>query len=175
METSLRCRSEEPNLYLHAKENFVSEGNIVLQVHGKLNTATGTPSASIQLRKKFFPPQVLTALDVAARCEVTPSARAVSYCCSGKKTWELTDNGLLALDLKGSYSFNANDKAGVPRAVVELSQKVFNFTDDQDLKLKLGVNLIQKRPYLQIRENNWTVNAELRGGSDVAWSVIYDL
>lgn len=175
METSLRCRSEEPDLYLHAKENFVSEGNIVLQVHGKLNTATGTPGATIQLRKKFFPPQVLTAFDVSARVELCRGAREVSYCCSGKKTWELTDNGLLALDLKGAYSFHANEKGGVPRAVVELSQKVFNFTDDQDLKLKLGINLLEKRPYVQIRENNWTLNADYKGGSNVAWSVIYDL
>jgi hypothetical protein len=54
---------------------------------------------------------------------------------------------------------------------VELSYKVFNFTEDQDLKLKIGYNVVKQKPYFQIRENNWTLNAEVNGG----WSVNYDL
>jgi hypothetical protein len=35
-------------------------------------------------------------------------------------------------------------KQGKPRGVVELSYKVFNFTEDQDLKLKLGYNVVKQ-------------------------------
>lgn len=35
-------------------------------------------------------------------------------------------------------------KQGKPRGVVELSYKVFNFTEDQDLKLKIGYNAIKQ-------------------------------
>ena len=33
---------------------------------------------------------------------------------------------------------------GKPRGVVELSYKVFNFTEDQDLKLKIGYNAFRQ-------------------------------
>lgn len=35
-------------------------------------------------------------------------------------------------------------KQGKPRGVVELSYKVFNFTEDQDLKLKIGYNAFKQ-------------------------------
>lgn len=36
------------------------------------------------------------------------------------------------------------DEQGKPRGVVELSYKVFNFTEDQDLKLKVGYNAVKQ-------------------------------
>ena len=41
---------------------------------------------------------------------------------------------------------------------VELSQKIFNFTEDQDLKIKLGYDIARRTPYGQFRENNWTLD-----------------
>ncbi|CAI7786233.1 unnamed protein product [Closterium sp. NIES-54] len=174
METSLRLNAEDRSLVMHAKENFVSDGNIALQVHAKLNTQTGKPSCLIQLKKKFFP-EVLTSIDVGAKVDV--ESREVTYSIQGKKTWELTDNGLLCLDLKGAYNYQPHTQSGKPKASVELSQKVFNFTEDQDLKVKLGYNVVARKPYLQLRENNWTLNAELRetAGKRVHWSIAYDL
>lgn len=89
----------------------------------------------------------------------------------GKKTLPVTDNGLLSVDLKGGYNFNPRSRKGKPRGVVELSYKVFNFTEDQDLKFKIGCNVFKQTPYFQLRENNWTLNHEL----NVGWNVIYDL
>lgn len=54
---------------------------------------------------------------------------------------------------------------------MELSQKIFNFTEDQDLRLQLGYDLANKQPYGQIRENNWTLNTNFRN----TWSISYDL
>jgi len=54
---------------------------------------------------------------------------------------------------------------------VELSQKVFNFTEDQDVKVKLGYDVATRKPYGQIRENNWTLNTDFRK----KFSLNYDL
>lgn len=62
----------------------------------------------------------------------------------GKKTLPVTDNGLLSVDLKGGYNFNPRSRKGKPRGVVELSYKVFNFTEDQDLKFKIGCNVFKQ-------------------------------
>ena len=184
METCLRYNSTDKSLHLHAKENFVSEGKILLQLHGRIDTTTGRPGGRIQLRKKFVP-DFLTALDVGARLEL--ESREMSYSVQGKKAVELSDNGLLSVELKAGYVYNSNLRTGTPKGNLELSQKVFNFTDDQDLKIKLGVDLVKRRPYAQLRENNWTLNAEWRpkpgavvanGGAPpkhVFWSISYDL
>ncbi|BBM98873.1 hypothetical protein MPTK1_1g16860 [Marchantia polymorpha subsp. ruderalis] len=168
METSLRYGVEEKQLLLHAKENFLLDKSFYLQIHGKLNTHTGAASGITQVKKKFFP-ELLTSLDVGAKFDSKPYE--ITYDVQGKKTLPLTDNGLLSIDLKGGYNFNPGTKVGKPRGVVELSYKIFNFTEDQDLKIKAGYNLVKQKPYFQIRENNWTLNADMAGG----WSVIYDL
>ncbi len=41
---------------------------------------------------------------------------------------------------------------------MELSQKVFNFTEDQDLKIRVGYDVARRQPYGQLRENNWTLD-----------------
>lgn len=173
METSLRFKSDDKDLHIYVKESFVSEGNVALQLRGRLNTKTGKPGGIVQLRKKFFP-EVLTSVDMGAKIDI--ESRDVTYSIQGKKTWELNASGLLCLDLKGGYHYHANTQDGTPKAVVELSQKVFNFTEDQDLKIKLGYNIVERRPHLQLRENNWTLNAEVKDrGKKVAWSIAYDL
>eukprot|EP00270_Netrium_digitus_P020046 TRINITY_DN810_c0_g1_i1.p1 TRINITY_DN810_c0_g1~~TRINITY_DN810_c0_g1_i1.p1 ORF type:complete len:174 (-),score=30.84 TRINITY_DN810_c0_g1_i1:308-829(-) len=173
METSLRFRSDDKHLHFHAKENFVSEGHVVLQVNCKLNTSTGKPGGHLLLRKKFFP-ELLTNVNVGAKVDM--ETKEVTYSLQGKKSWELTNNGLLSLDLKAGYSYQANAQKGTPKGTVELSQKVFNFTEDQDLKIKLGYNMVSRGPYLQLRENNWTLNADLKNNAkDIRWSVAYDL
>jgi len=56
-------------------------------------------------------------------------------------------------------------------AKLELSQKIFNFTEDQDLKIKVGLDVLRRNVYAQIRENNWTLSTDMRG----SWHVSYDL
>ena len=173
METSLRMNSEEPGLRIHAKENFVSDGNVALALHGSIDTQTGKPRCVVQLKKKFFP-ELMTSVDVGAKFEV--ESREVTYHVAGKKTFELTDNGLLCLDCKVGYVYQPHVQAGQAKAAVELSQKVFNFTEDQDLKVKVGYNVVGRRPYVQLREINWTLNADVeQWGKHVRWSIAYDL
>eukprot|EP00245_Coleochaete_scutata_P003205 TRINITY_DN14621_c0_g1_i1.p1 TRINITY_DN14621_c0_g1~~TRINITY_DN14621_c0_g1_i1.p1 ORF type:complete len:172 (+),score=41.33 TRINITY_DN14621_c0_g1_i1:101-616(+) len=171
METSLRFRSDEQQLVLHGKEKFVSEGNISFQVHGRVNTKTGKPGGTMQLRKRFFPlssPELVTCLDVGAKFDL--DHRELIYQIQAKKSFEIT-GPLLTLDLKTGYNFNPGTRLGEPRAVVEVSQKVFNFTEDQDVKIKLGYNVVDKKPFYQIRENNWSWNGDFKGN----WNIVYDL
>jgi len=168
METSLRYNNLDNHLLLHAKEKFLFDKSFFFQVHGKLNTHTGAAHGVAQLKRKFFP-ELLTSFDVGAKFDSL--LREFTYDIQGKKTLPVSDNGLLSVDLKGGYNFNPGSRKGLPRGFVELSYKVFNFTEDQDLKVKIGYNAFKQTPYFQIRENNWTLNHELNGG----WSVIYDL
>ena len=64
------------------------------------NTAGLNAWPQVQLRKKFFP-EWLTRVDVGAVYET--NADEVKYVVGGKKSFELSDDGLLSLDLKASY------------------------------------------------------------------------
>lgn len=170
METSLRFDSVQKRLHLFAKENFVSDDNVVLTLNGSLCTRTGSVLGKVQLRKKFFP-EWLTRVDLGAVYET--NADEVKYLVGAKKSFELSDDGLLSLDVKASYSFSATNKPlkGEAKGNMELSRKIFNFTEDQDLKMKIGAAAHSKMMYAQIRENNWTLNVDANG----RWDVRYDL
>eukprot|EP00250_Pteridium_aquilinum_P003678 c13987_g1_i1 orf=581-1087(-) len=168
METSLRYNKEHKQLCLHAKESFLIDSAFYLKAHGRLNTHTGAAAGVAQLRRRFFP-QLLTNLDVGAKYDT--EVKEFSYDIQAKKTLPITESGLLSVDIKGGYNFNPGLKIGKPRGVVELNYKIFNFTEEQDVRLRLGYNPFQRKPYLQVRENNWTFNADFSG----SWSVVYDL
>ncbi|EFJ28011.1 hypothetical protein SELMODRAFT_94465, partial [Selaginella moellendorffii] len=162
------------------------------QVHGYLNTHNGRAGCIAQLKRKFLPEasslssaiagsiestlslskfvlQLLTSLDVGARYDT--DHKEFTYDVRGKKTLPLTDNGLLSVDLKGGFNFNPRLKLGKARGAIELSYKVFNFTEDQDLKLKIGYDPFKQARTNFFSENNWTFNADING----AWNIIYDL
>jgi hypothetical protein len=73
----------------------------------------------------------------------------------------------------GRCSFSASNKPlkGEAKGTLELSRKIFNFTEDQDLKLKIGASAHDRMMYAQLRENNWTLNVDANG----KWDVRYDL
>lgn len=63
--------------------------------------ATGASGCvQVQLRKKFFP-EWLTRVDLGAVYET--NADEVKYVVGAKKSFELSDDGLLSLDIKASY------------------------------------------------------------------------
>ena len=89
----------------------------------------------------------------------------------GKKSFDLTDDGLTTLDVKGGVSMGAKRGRPAWSARLELTQKIFNFQEDQDLKLRVGLDLGSRKLYGQIRENNWTFNTDFKE----KWDVRYDL
>ncbi|XP_038971320.1 outer envelope pore protein 21B, chloroplastic isoform X4 [Phoenix dactylifera] len=57
------------------------------------------------------------------------------------------------------------------RGAVEFAWSIFNFKKDQDVRIKLGYEVFDKMPYFQVRENNWTLNADISG----KWNVRFDM
>ena len=53
----------------------------------------------------------------------------------------------------------------------EASLKLLNVTDTQDLRLRLGVNLMDGSGYMEVHENH----LQLKGNSKGEWSMLYDL
>ncbi|KAH7446809.1 hypothetical protein KP509_01G077400 [Ceratopteris richardii] len=141
METSLRYNSEEKQLYLHAKECFLIDSSFYLKAHGRLNTHTGLTGGTIQFRRRFTP-KVITSLDVGGKYDI--DGKEFSYDIQAKKTLPITETGLLSLDIRAGYNFNPGLKFGKPRGVVELNYKIFNFTEEQDVRLRVGYNPFQR-------------------------------
>ena len=121
------------------------------------------------VRKKFFPEAFLSRVDMGLSYATTQVD--VQYGVAGKKSFELTDDGLTTLDIKGGMTMGSRARGAEFDGRVELTQKIFNFQEDQDLKLRLGFNVGERSFYGQIRENNWTFNTDFKD----RWDVRYDL
>jgi hypothetical protein len=139
------------------------------KVSGSLDTKDGRVESRAYVRKKFFPDAFLSRVDMGLSYATT--ADDVTYGINGKKSFELTDDGLTTLDVKGGVSMGSRSRGADVDARVELTQKIFNFQEDQDLKLRVGVDLSSRKVYGQIRENNWTFNTDFKE----KWDVRYDL
>ena len=88
------------------------------------------------VRKKFFPEAFLSRVDMGLSYATTQDD--VQYGVAGKKSFELTDDGLTTLDIKGGMTMGSRARGAEFDGRVELTQKIFNFQEDQDLKLRLG-------------------------------------
>ena len=88
------------------------------------------------VRKKFFPDAFLSRVDMGLSYATTQDD--VTYGICGKKSFDLTDDGLTTLDVKGGVSMGSKARAADVDARLELTQKIFNFQEDQDLKLRVG-------------------------------------
>ena len=139
------------------------------QVSGSLDTRDGRVESRAYVRKKFFPEAFLSRVDMGLSYATTQDD--VKYGIATKKSFELTDDGLTTLDVKGGVTMGSKDARASFDGCVELTQKIFNFQEDQDLKLRIGWDARRRRLYGQIRENNWTFNTDFKE----RWDVRYDL
>ena len=80
-------------------------------------------------------------------------------------------NGTSTLELKAGVSYGMKHPKPEVEGKLELTQKVFNFQEDQDLRLRVGYDLVTRKPYANIRENNWSFKTDFQK----SWSVCYDL
>ncbi|XWS26042.1 hypothetical protein CRYUN_Cryun27aG0119400 [Craigia yunnanensis] len=167
METSLRYSGDSKALRIHAKEKFPIYSKTHLQVHGELDTRTGTPSNFCAMIRHFYP-DLLTSLGVGLRYDRRDK---VQYTVRGKKSFLVTNNGLVNFLVKGRYDVDQEFKGRKSEGAAEFTFSIFNFQRDQDVRLKLGYEVFEKVPYLQIRENNWTLNADMNG----RWNIRFDL
>ena len=139
------------------------------QVSGSLDTRDWRVESRAYVRKKFFPEAFLSRVDMGLSYATTQDD--VKYGIATKKSFELTDDGLTTLDVKGGVTMGSKDARASFDGCVELTQKIFNFQEDQDLKLRIGWDARRRRLYGQIRENNWTFNTDFKE----RWDVRYDL
>ena len=137
METSFVYDSEDAELKLCGKENFVNDDNWMLTVEGTLGTSSGKRRSRVSFRKKIFP-QPLTRVRFGAICDSARGEKGLLYNVGAKKSFELTEDGLMLLDLKADVDYQPRARTVTSSATCEMSYKIFNFTEDQDLKLKVG-------------------------------------
>ncbi|QCE16783.1 hypothetical protein DEO72_LG11g3802 [Vigna unguiculata] len=164
METSLRYGEDSKALRIHAKEKLAIFPNTYLQVHGELDTKFGQPSSSGAFIR-YFNPNLSSTLGFGLRYDKREKLR---YTVNAKKTYTV---GVLNFKVKGASEVEREFKEGKSRIAAEVLLNLFNFKQDQDIRLKIGCEYFEKVPYLQIRENNWTINADYKG----RWNVRYDL
>ncbi|XWS20824.1 hypothetical protein CRYUN_Cryun30bG0002200 [Craigia yunnanensis] len=167
METSLRYSGDSKALRIHAKEKFPIDSKTHLQVHGELDTRTGTPSNFCAMIRHFYP-DLLASLGIGLRYDKRDKVR---YTVRGKKYFLVTNNGLVNFVVKGRYDVDQEFKGRKSKGAAEFTCSIFNFQRDQDFRLKLGYEVFEQVPYLQVRENNWTLNADMNG----RWNIRFDL
>ncbi|KAI4336683.1 hypothetical protein L6164_015179 [Bauhinia variegata] len=169
METSLRYGGDShfKSLRIHAKEKLPIDSNTYLQVHGELDTRIGNPSYfSAQIR--HFYPDLAATLGVGLQYDKHDKIR---YTVRGKKAFPVTTDGFFTFNVKGRCDIDKEFKQRKSKGAAEFSWSIFNFQKDQDVRLRVGYEVFEQVPYLQIRENNWTLNADYKG----RWNVRYDL
>ncbi|PKA48712.1 Outer envelope pore protein 21B, chloroplastic [Apostasia shenzhenica] len=94
-----------------------------------------------------------------------------AYNVRAKKAFSISSNGMLGFNFKCRCDVDKDFNQRKVEGVVEFVWSLLNFQKDQDVRIKAGYDFHQNLPYLQIRENNWTMNADSRG----KWNVRFDL
>ncbi|KAI3895999.1 hypothetical protein MKW98_025790 [Papaver atlanticum] len=167
METSLRYGGDSKSVRFHAKEKFPIDSKTYLQVNGELDTNVGGPTYCSAIIRHFYP-ELSASLGVGLQYNQHEKLR---YTVRGKKAFPLTSSGLLNFVVKGRCDADKEFKERKGRGAAEVTVAVLNFQKDQDVRFKIGYEMLEKVPYFQIRENNWTLNANIDG----KWNIRFDL
>ncbi|KAI5590272.1 hypothetical protein BDE02_05G217700 [Populus trichocarpa] len=142
METSLRYGVDSKALKIHAKERFAIDSSTHLQLSACLGVG-------LQYDKH----------------------EKLRYFVRGKKGFPVTNDGLISFNVKGRCDVDKEFKQRNSKAAADVSWSIYNFHREQDVRFRIGYEVITKVPYLQIKENNWTLNADMNG----KWNVKFDL
>ena len=173
METSLKIDSKTRRSCIFVKQRFTNSENYCLTLSGNIDLQNAKCKANAYVRKKFFPSD-LNPIVYRIDCGVNYDTETddVIYKLRGKKSFDITSDGLTTLDVKGGVDLSITSSTPKMDAKIELSKTLFNFQPDQDLNMKIGFNAQTKRFYGQIRENNWSINTDF---SRNRWNFQYDL
>ncbi|XP_010537217.1 PREDICTED: outer envelope pore protein 21B, chloroplastic [Tarenaya hassleriana] len=167
METSLRYTSNSRSLKIHAKEKLLVNSRTRLQLHGELDTGTGAPSYFCAMIR-YFNPEALTILGLGLHYNKREKLRCL---VRGKMEFPVRTGVPVTFNVKGRCDFDQEFNQRNPKGAAEFAWSVMNFQEDQSVRLKVGYEIFEKVPYMQIRENNWTLNANMKG----RWNLRYDL
>ena len=173
METSLKIDSKTRRSCIFVKQRFTNSENYCLTLSGNIDLQNAKCKANAYVRKKFFPTDlnpIVSRIDCGVNYDTETDD--VIYKLRGKKSFDITSDGLTTLDVKGGVDLSITSSTPKMDAKIELSKTLFNFQPDQDLNMKIGFNAQTKRFYGQIRENNWSINTDF---SRNKWNFQYDL
>ncbi|WZZ67290.1 hypothetical protein YC2023_078660 [Brassica napus] len=140
---------------------------VKLFLHGELDAGTGAPSYFCAMIRHLFP-EALTGLGVGLYYDKRHKLRSH---VRGKKEFPMGANKLVTFNVKGRCDFDQDFNQKNPIGAAEFSWNKMNFKEDQDVRIKVGYEMFNKVPYMQIRENNWTLNANMKG----KWNLRFDL
>lgn len=152
---------------IHAKEKVFFDSNTFLQLHGELDTRTGAPNNLGAVLRHFYP-DLSASLGVGMQYNKRENLR---YSVRGKKSFAVTINEALTFNIKGWCDVDKEFKKTKSRGAAEFSWNILDFQKEQDVRVRLGYEMVEKVPYLQIKENNWTFKVDYNG----SWNVRYDL
>ncbi|XP_055835537.1 outer envelope pore protein 21B, chloroplastic-like [Solanum dulcamara] len=167
METSLRYGGDSKSLVIHAKEIFPLNTFTHLQGHAELDTKIGAPTYLSAMIRRYFPDQYAS-LAVGVQYY---GRRKLWYNVRGKKAFPVTTDDSVNFHIKGKYDVDEKLLEKKSRVAAEFTWNIRDVKEDQDVRLKVGYEVIEKVPYFQIREANWTLNVTKNG----KWKVRYDL
>lgn len=167
METSLRYSDHSKTLRIHAKEKLPLDSKTLIQAHGEIETGAGRPSLLAMSIRRFYPE---LSASIGIGFEFNEQDK-FGYNIRGKKALALTHNDMLGINVKGRCDTDKDFKQRNVKGAVELVWSILDFQKEQDVRVKVGYDLLKKVPYFQIRENNWTLNADI----NCKWNVRFDL
>uniref|UniRef100_A0A6N2LDC6 Uncharacterized protein n=1 Tax=Salix viminalis TaxID=40686 RepID=A0A6N2LDC6_SALVM len=140
METSLRYGVDSKALKIHAKERFSIDSSTHLQVHGELDTRIGAPSYASAMIRHFYP-NFSASLGVGLQYDKHEKVR---YFVRGKKGFPVTNDGLISFNVKGRCDADKEFKKRNSKAAAEVSWSIFNFHREQDVRFRIGYEVITK-------------------------------
>ncbi|KAI3797088.1 hypothetical protein L1987_39779 [Smallanthus sonchifolius] len=164
---TVKYAGDVSSIKIHAKQKLQFDSNTLLQLNGELDTRTGAPTFLCALVRHFYPN---LSASVGAGLHYDRNDKLVCT-LRGKKAYPLASNRFVNVLLKGCCDIDKELNQPTPHGALELVWNILDFQKDQDVRLKVGFEIIDKIPYVQIRENNWTFNADING----RWNVRYNL
>ncbi|KAJ0750143.1 putative outer envelope pore protein [Helianthus annuus] len=136
-------------------------------LNGELDTRIGAPTFFSALLR-HFPPEL--SAKIGAGLQYTKREK-LHYTMHGKKSFPLIPDQFVNFVIKGRCDLDKEFKQPTPSGAAELVWNIVDFQKDQELRLKVGYEIFDKIPYVQVRENNWTFTADANG----KWNVKYNL
>ncbi|KAI3507170.1 hypothetical protein L1887_22006 [Cichorium endivia] len=164
---TVRYAGDASALKIHAKQKFRIDSNTRLQLHGELDTRIGAPTFFSALLR-YFPPELSAKIGAGLQYD---RREKLHYTMHGKKSFPLTPDGVVNFVVKARCDLDKEFKRPTPGGAAELVWNILDFQKDQDLRVKVGYEIVDKIPYVQVRENNWTFTADGNG----KWNVKYNL
>lgn len=140
-----------------------------MKIFGMFTDGEPTPTLRVQAKSKLFVAPL--ALRVSGRVRhnaTTGSTKSTLYL---KQRAQLGPQTAVNAKVELHALAKGLTAAGTDvQARVELSRKLFNITTTQDARLRVGIDLLSRTAYAEIRENHLTVSV-----SPGQWSVLYDI